>query len=243
MPYDKFMKLNPGFNRASTSPDGPHRLLVPIDKAAQFKTSLAQLPFDQRLDQTQLVREEEERTRHEEERLARADQQRERKERRREENVVAVNYRSRSSQTIPGKYKVKSGETLTAIAARNNTSVQALLKANPSTGKSVRSGVVLKIPGTQKAEPIQWTAKAPRNNKSDRIQVASSKSSKLDKNKSFLKVAVLDKKSMIKADDKNASLSTRLAVANKQNYRKASVAIAKANTDIKTRSGKKLKRT
>ncbi len=250
MPYDKFMKLNPGFNRASTSPDGPHRLLVPIDKAAQFKTSLAQLPFDQRLDQTQLVREEEERARHEEERLARAEQKRERKEQRREENVVAVNFRSkssqtRSSQTIPGKYKVKSGETLTAIAARNNTSVQALLKANPSTGKSVRSGVVLKIPGTQKAEPIQWTAKAPsRNNKSDRIQVASSKSSKLDKNKSFLKVAVLDKKSKIKADTKNGSQSSRLVVvANKQNYRKASVAIAKANTDIKTRSGKKLKRT
>ena len=104
---------------------------------------------------------------------------------------------------------------------------------------------MLKIPGTQKAEPIQWTAKAPsRNNKSDRIQVASSKSSKLDKNKSFLKVAVLDKKSKIKADTKNGSQSSRLVVvANKQNYRKASVAIAKANTDIKTRSGKKLKRT
>ena len=103
---------------------------------------------------------------------------------------------------------------------------------------------MLKIPGTQKAEPIQWTAKAPsRNNKSDRIQVASSKSSKLDKNKSFLKVAILDKKSKIKADNKNASQSSRLLVANKQNYRKASVAIAKANTDIKTRSGKKLKRT
>ncbi len=244
MSYDKFIKLNPGFNRASTSPDGPHRLLVPIEKAELFKTNLAQLPFDQRLDQTQIAREEEERARHQEEIVARAEQQRERREQR-EERVVAVNYRSRSSQTIPGKYKVKSGETLTAIAARNNTSVQALLKANPSTGKEVRSGVVLKIPGMKKDEPIQWTAKAAKNNKSERIQVANSKNStKFDKNnKTSLKVAVLDKKSPAKSDNKKTSLTAQL-VANKSNYRKASVAIAKASVDTKgSRSTKKLKRT
>ncbi|MDP3838784.1 MAG: transglycosylase SLT domain-containing protein, partial [Methylococcales bacterium] len=67
MPLDKFMKLNPGFNRASTSPDGPHRLLVPVEKVASFKTSLEQLPIYERVDQTQFFREQEERARHEEE--------------------------------------------------------------------------------------------------------------------------------------------------------------------------------
>lgn len=42
-PYDDFLKLNPGFNRKSTAPDGPHRLLVPVDKAGSFKEKLAGL--------------------------------------------------------------------------------------------------------------------------------------------------------------------------------------------------------
>lgn len=38
---DEFYKLNPGFNRWSTPPAGPHHLLLPIDKAEQFSTRLA----------------------------------------------------------------------------------------------------------------------------------------------------------------------------------------------------------
>lgn len=41
---DDLMKLNPGFNRLSTSPNGPHRLLIPVDKAGTFKEKLAELP-------------------------------------------------------------------------------------------------------------------------------------------------------------------------------------------------------
>ncbi|EKF74899.1 membrane-bound lytic murein transglycosylase D [Alcanivorax hongdengensis A-11-3] len=41
--------LNPSFNRWATSPDGPHRLLVPVDKADGFRTRLASLPKDQRM--------------------------------------------------------------------------------------------------------------------------------------------------------------------------------------------------
>ncbi len=41
--------LNPAFNRWATAPDGPHKLLVPVDKAALFKSRLADLPDDQRL--------------------------------------------------------------------------------------------------------------------------------------------------------------------------------------------------
>lgn len=41
--------LNPGFNRWATDPDGPHRLLIPVAKAAQFKQGLVALPASERL--------------------------------------------------------------------------------------------------------------------------------------------------------------------------------------------------
>lgn len=46
---DDLFKLNPGFNRWATAPNGPHKLVLPISKAENFKTALAQLPQDQRL--------------------------------------------------------------------------------------------------------------------------------------------------------------------------------------------------
>lgn len=49
IPLDELYKLNPGLNRWSTPPEGPHRLLVPIDKADTFRTELAQLPTESRL--------------------------------------------------------------------------------------------------------------------------------------------------------------------------------------------------
>lgn len=59
MPLDKFLKLNPGFNRLCTAPEGPHRLLVPITQAAAFKTNLAQLPFEERVSFAQYMDAEE----------------------------------------------------------------------------------------------------------------------------------------------------------------------------------------
>ena len=41
--------LNPSYNRWATSPDGPFRLLVPVDRAENFQTKLASLPKDQRM--------------------------------------------------------------------------------------------------------------------------------------------------------------------------------------------------
>lgn len=43
-PVDDFLKLNPAFNRGSTAPNGPHRLLIPVEKADAFKEKLAELP-------------------------------------------------------------------------------------------------------------------------------------------------------------------------------------------------------
>ncbi|WP_290525291.1 LysM peptidoglycan-binding domain-containing protein [Alcanivorax sp.] len=41
--------LNPSYNRWATSPEGPHRLLVPADRAERFNSALAALPADQRM--------------------------------------------------------------------------------------------------------------------------------------------------------------------------------------------------
>ncbi len=44
---DELYELNPGFNRWATSPDGPHYLLLPREKAEEFKVQLAELPDKQ----------------------------------------------------------------------------------------------------------------------------------------------------------------------------------------------------
>ena len=49
LPVEDFLKLNPAFNRWTTSPNGPHRLLVPKHKADTFKKNLAKLPKSLRL--------------------------------------------------------------------------------------------------------------------------------------------------------------------------------------------------
>lgn len=41
--------LNPGYNRWATDPDGPHRLLLPIEKAESFSLALAQTSSKDRL--------------------------------------------------------------------------------------------------------------------------------------------------------------------------------------------------
>lgn len=42
--------LNPAFNRWATDPNGPHRLLVPIDKAEQMRAAIADLPPEKRVE-------------------------------------------------------------------------------------------------------------------------------------------------------------------------------------------------
>jgi membrane-bound lytic murein transglycosylase D len=47
--YDDLVALNPGFNRWATDPDGPHRLLLPIDNADDFETALSTLGPEDRV--------------------------------------------------------------------------------------------------------------------------------------------------------------------------------------------------
>jgi membrane-bound lytic murein transglycosylase D len=49
MDIDEMYRFNPGFNRWATAPDGPHRLLVPVDKAKAFSQRLAQYPPEARV--------------------------------------------------------------------------------------------------------------------------------------------------------------------------------------------------
>jgi membrane-bound lytic murein transglycosylase D len=47
--YDELVALNPGYNRWATDPDGPHRMLVPIDNADGFDAALKTLGADDRV--------------------------------------------------------------------------------------------------------------------------------------------------------------------------------------------------
>ena len=49
MKMDELYTLNPGFNRWATDPLGPHRLLIPVSKAAEFTEKLAALPAEERM--------------------------------------------------------------------------------------------------------------------------------------------------------------------------------------------------
>ena len=46
---EELKRLNPGFSRWATAPEGPHRLLIPIESAEQFQTALMQLPVENRV--------------------------------------------------------------------------------------------------------------------------------------------------------------------------------------------------
>jgi len=46
---DEIYTLNPGFSRWATDPKGPHRLLLPVNIAADFKQRLALIPPDERI--------------------------------------------------------------------------------------------------------------------------------------------------------------------------------------------------
>jgi len=120
-PLYEFLKLNPGFNHSTTAPQGPHQLLIPVDKVQAFKQNLAQLPYDERVKQKYYPR---------------------------ETNVLAKREESESKRPLTTLYKVKSGEGLTAIASKNHTTIEALRKANHLATNSVRAGMVLQIPAS-----------------------------------------------------------------------------------------------
>lgn len=49
MSLDDLYRFNPGYNRWATDPDGPHQLVLPLERAERFAAALAELPPEQRL--------------------------------------------------------------------------------------------------------------------------------------------------------------------------------------------------
>ena len=93
---DEFYKLNPGFNRWSTPPKGPHHLLIPIDKADSFSEQLA---ASDPADRVRWVR-----------------------------------------------YTIKSGDSLSVVASKHNTTSQIIRSSNNIKGNMIRTGDKLMIP-------------------------------------------------------------------------------------------------
>jgi membrane-bound lytic murein transglycosylase D len=48
MSMDDIYTLNPGVNKWATDPDGPHHLLIPLDRVESFREKLAALPVEER---------------------------------------------------------------------------------------------------------------------------------------------------------------------------------------------------
>lgn len=93
--------LNPAFNRWATDPDGPHRLLLPLESVTGFEAALAELgPRD-------TVRWE--------------------------------------------RHRIRSGESLLAIANRYDTTVELLKEVNRIRGNLIRAGDTLTVPVAMKS--------------------------------------------------------------------------------------------
>ncbi|MDN5872078.1 MAG: LysM peptidoglycan-binding domain-containing protein, partial [Nitrococcus sp.] len=45
----ELVRLNPGYNRWATAPNGPHRLVLPVDRVARFREGLAAIPPEARV--------------------------------------------------------------------------------------------------------------------------------------------------------------------------------------------------
>ena len=55
LPIDDIYILNPGFNRWATDPNGPHRILLPISRANEFRKKLNKLSKSERIEWKQHV--------------------------------------------------------------------------------------------------------------------------------------------------------------------------------------------
>ncbi|MDD1614473.1 MAG: LysM peptidoglycan-binding domain-containing protein, partial [Methylococcaceae bacterium] len=152
-PLYAFLKLNPGFNRSSTAPEGPHRLLVPVAQAREFKRNLAMLPYTERV----AIK------RYDEEQVAEPIYQE-----KHEEKVAQIH--GYSSQPTLAQYKGKSEENLASFANRDHTSIKSIRQVNHLVSNSVRSGMRLQIPSEANSNNIPLLARASKT-KSANAQV------------------------------------------------------------------------
>lgn len=96
MSVEEIYRYNPGFNRWSTPPKGPHYLLLPLDKAEAFQQRLAETDP---ADRVRWIR-----------------------------------------------YSIRSGDSLSTIAKKHNTTVGTLRSVNRISGTQITAGDTLLIP-------------------------------------------------------------------------------------------------
>ena len=146
LPQHKFLKLNPGFNRDSTSPHGPHRLLVPVTHAQAFKQNLALLPFSERVSYK----------RYDEDNVI---------EPRTTDKHLATTTLDPQKTTKPQItfYKVKQGDKLTSIAKNYATTTAALRLSNYLSNDTIRAGMTLQIAKNVKTS-LAISDKTPKTN-------------------------------------------------------------------------------
>ena len=101
IPLDELYKLNPGYNRWATAPDGPHDLLIPKTNVDVFAKNLMDLPPEKRIRWL--------------------------------------------------RHRIRSGETLSTIATKYNTSMSTIKQYNRIRGTQLRAGHSLTIPVASKS--------------------------------------------------------------------------------------------
>lgn len=163
-PLSHFLKLNPCFKKGSTSPFGPHRLLIPSHRVSTFKQNLARLPFEERVEQRQ--RDEEmlaEKIRQNEliaQRLRDDEEERLAADRRRHEIIAAKP--KYFAPVATDMHKVQRGETLSEIARSSGTTIDNLRQINRLSKNSVNSGTYLKVPASSHASAIKEITKVSK---------------------------------------------------------------------------------
>jgi membrane-bound lytic murein transglycosylase D len=105
---DTVYQYNPGYNRWSTDPSGPHNLVMPIDVADEF--------------------------------------------------IAALNEVSQSERVRWQRHKVKTGEAISQIAEKYNTTVSRIRSANNLKDNTIRAGHHLTIPVATK--PLSYYSKS-----------------------------------------------------------------------------------
>ncbi|MDD5461689.1 MAG: transglycosylase SLT domain-containing protein [Methylococcales bacterium] len=151
-PLDKFLKLNPGFNRSCTAPEGPHRLLVPVAEAQSFKRSLALLPYSERVNTMAYY----------DNQVAHVYNQE------RDEEQVA-----RIGQEVTGtsfsQYKAKPSESLGSLTEDDHAAIKSTRRMNNFAANSTHSGM-RQLPAESKYSSVRLLAKASKN-KSANVQL------------------------------------------------------------------------